>query len=245
MMPRQDWEYVFGFLERLNHYLLFKWTRKGLPMPAIVILLTHRMDQLHYVMDELKTKSERIAFLNAWWKGKVCMSLCMLVCSLVLCICIRSAKFQYDLAVNTYMRGCPACPHMIDYARTFRVPVWSWPDATYPSISRWFINTYDGNVSTYGRWRYSHDLTHFSDEGGDFFVQNIAGPFLKEQVLAPQRASADEDEVQRSPASKWNDVFEFDLHVTSRAPLRLLLAAYTSWGVHENTLVNITYSPLH
>ena len=144
------------------------------------------------------------------------------------------------------MRGCPACPHMIDYARTFRVPVWSWPDATYPAISRWFINTYDGNYSTYGRWRYSHDLVHFSVEGGDFFVQNIAGPFLKEQILAPLRqASADEDEVARSPASKWNDVFEFDLHVTAKAPLRLILAAYTSWGLHENTLVNITFPPSH
>jgi len=79
-LGRQDWEYVFGFLERLNHYLLFKWTRKGLPMPAIVILLAHRLDQLHYVMDELKTKSERIAFLNAWWKGKVLMYACILVC---------------------------------------------------------------------------------------------------------------------------------------------------------------------
>eukprot|EP01036_Dinobryon_divergens_P023157 gene23157-31476_t len=72
-MGRQDWEFVFGFLERLNHYLLFKWTRKGLPMPAI-----------------------------------------------------------YDKSAHTYMRGCPACPHFIDYGRTFRVPVWSWPDATYP-----------------------------------------------------------------------------------------------------------------
>ena len=70
-MGRQDWEYVFGFLERLNHYILFKWTRKGLPMPAIVLLLTHRLDQLHYVMDELPTKSERIDFLNSWWRGKV------------------------------------------------------------------------------------------------------------------------------------------------------------------------------
>lgn len=70
-MGQQTWEYVFGFLERLNHYLLFKWTRKGLQMPAIVILLTHRMDNLNYVMDGLKTKADRVAFLNARWKGNV------------------------------------------------------------------------------------------------------------------------------------------------------------------------------
>ena len=75
-LGQQSWEYVFGFLERLNHYLLFKWTRKGLQMPAIVILLTHRMNQLHFVMDELKTKTDRIAFLNTWWNGKV-KSICI------------------------------------------------------------------------------------------------------------------------------------------------------------------------
>lgn len=138
------------------------------------------------------------------------------------------------------MRGCPACPHFIDYGRTFRVPVWSWPDATYPAISRWFINTFDGNVSTRGRWRYSHDLVHFSEAGAGFFVQNIAGPFLKEQILTPRPRASSGDE---APASKWNDVFEFDLHVTPRAPLKLSLATYTSWGLHENTLVNITYPP--
>ena len=85
-MGSQDWEYVFGFLERLNHYLLFKWTRKGLPMPAVVILLTHRLNQLHFVMDELQTKADRIAFLNAWRNGTVCMYVntlaCMYVCLL-------------------------------------------------------------------------------------------------------------------------------------------------------------------
>lgn len=143
------------------------------------------------------------------------------------------------------MRGCPACPQMIDYARTFRIPVWSWPDATYPSISRWFINTYDGNLSTYGRWRYSHDLVHFSQDGGELFAHKIAGPFLKEQILTPRVASEDNDEISRFPASKWNDVFEFDLHITPKVPLKLSLATYTSWGVHENTLLNITQPPLH
>ena len=101
-----------------------------------------------------------------------------------------------------------------------------------------YISTFDGNVSTRGRWRYSHDLVHFSQEGGAFFVQNIAGPFLKQHILSPPA-----QEAERSSASKWNDVFDFDLHVTPRAPLKLSLAAYTSWGVHANTLVSITYPP--
>ena len=111
--------------------------------------------------------------------------------------------------------------------------MWSWPNASFPAISRYFINTYDGNITTYGRWRYSFDLLHFSLDGGEFLTQNIAGPFLVEQILNhPSTSEQDEDEPRF-----------FDAHFTPRVPLKLSVASYTSWGLHENTLVNITTPP--
>ena len=111
--------------------------------------------------------------------------------------------------------------------------MWSWPNASFPAISRYFINTYNENITTYGRWRYSFDLLHFSLDGGEFLTQNIAGPFLVEQILnRPSTSEQDEDEPR------------FDAHFTPRVPLKLSVASYTSWGLHENTLVNITTPPL-
>ena len=56
-----SWEYVFGFLERLNNYLLYKWTKKGLKMPAVVILLTHKLPKLLDAMNlvEMRSKEKR------------------------------------------------------------------------------------------------------------------------------------------------------------------------------------------
>ena len=60
------WEYVFGFLERLNNYLLYKWTKKGLKMPAIVILLTHKLPKLLDAMNivDIRSKAKRKQYLE-------------------------------------------------------------------------------------------------------------------------------------------------------------------------------------
>lgn len=137
-------------------------------------------------------------------------------------------------------RGCDICPEILEFARTFAIPVWSWVDAAYPAFVRYFIGS-GSNASSNARhpppppWRFSDDFVHFSKEGAEFFVEHIAGPFLVQQ-------SRPRDNEEQSPNSNWSDIYSFDLRLTSGS-IRLpeMLAVYSSWGMEGtvNTLKSI------
>jgi len=132
-------------------------------------------------------------------------------------------------------RGCDSCPDILEFARTFAIPVWSWVDAAYPAFIRYFIGTASNESNKeLPSWRFSNDFAHFSKEGAEFFVERIAGPFLLQQSR-PRKE-------ERYSSSNWSDIYNFDLRLTSGVlPLQEMLALYSSWGMEGtvNTLQDI------
>lgn len=205
---------VNKFYETLIHSLIYKWTSKGIGPPSFLILNVFKLNNLHKYASSLPTAADRIAFIN---NGNLNLT-------------------STEAMIN---RGCEKCPEILEFAHTFSIPVWSWVDAAFPACIRYFIGSAtNSSISNPPSWHLSNDLAHFSEEGAEFFVSNIAGPFLLEQSR-PRR-------MEHESSSIWSGNYGFELRLTSGIiPIQEMVAFYSSWGPEKkiNTLEVVVVEP--